>query len=153
MKRNTIIILLAVVILAALAFLLIKKKPGKSLTDRLSELLSGEKAETSELMQGIIKTGYQEEKTPEGKTILPGSGVVPKGGTDKDFFRALGYSYDYLTRLSKKDAKIARDYVENYLRKGRKIIPTDKNWKDVVRIAGYINLFPVPTFNPLLQIH
>lgn len=156
MNKNTIVILLMIALIAGIILFVVNKKKGKSsFSDMLSKLLGGnEKAAGQYDDYGNLITpnnymqygGAQPYKSPDtGATIIPHSGITPKGGNDKDFFRAMGFGDVHLDRLSKNDAKIARSYTENYLRKGIKILPSDKIYKDVVRISRYINLFQDPS--------
>jgi hypothetical protein len=149
MKNKSTIIIVIVLVIGLAAFFLLTATKAKAATRR-----QGQPGLTDEEKAEIKTVGVPEEKTLEGLPIHPGSGIVPSGSkNDKDFFRALGYSYDYLSLLSVKDAKIARAYVENYMRKGVHITPMAKEWNDVVRISKYINLFPTPTWSPILGIN
>lgn len=141
MKNKTIMFVLIAVVVASVIWYFISNKKKK-------EAISFQDNEVDTGFTGLAKP----EKTPEGKTIVPHSGVTPKGGTDKDFFRAMGFSYDYLSRMSKSDARIARKYTEDYLRKGRKILPNNPMYKDLVRIKKYMgdSFIPGLDFNPIL---
>ena len=68
---------------------------------------------------------------------------------DRSFFTKMGFSAYYLTRLSDKDIRTARNYVQNYLNKGVKITAADPIFNDVVRIANYSKLFNAP----ILEAH
>lgn len=82
----------------------------------------------------------------------PTTTSVVKTDPNKEFFRKMGYGSSVLDTLSTKDAATARQYVVEYLNKGKKILPNDKLWNDVTRIATYSKLFLKPVFNVVMPL-
>lgn len=159
MKNKTLMYVLILSVIGVLVYYYMqnkKKNPSgfgnSTFTDYLRKLAGVSLPTDTTATPGILAgMGGPNTQAPGKNNVVPHSGVVPANSKDdKDFFRAQGFSDLYLSRLSKKDATIARRYIEDYRRKGRTILPTDKLWNDVVRISKYINLFPTPTFNPIL---
>lgn len=125
MKTNKIlIIILIVVLIAGIVFYFKSKKKGDTIGD-IMNIFKGSLPDVSNKRQYI--------------------GDTSKSVTDKDWLRdSLGLGEVYLSSFSDKDAKIARLYIENYMRKGVKIMPNDPMYNDVVRIANYSQLFSKP---------
>jgi len=149
MKTKTILIIAVVVLIAVGVWLHFRNKKDSqsdSVLDKLFDIFKGKpspKPVADQSAFGSILSLFG-AKQPAGQPQFIGDTSNAK--TDKDWLRAaLGVGDALLDSLSPADASTARNYIENYLRKGVKLQPTDQPmYNDVVRIAAYSNLFNKP---------
>lgn len=133
MKANTIIVILLVVVIAAGVFFFVKSKKKGDTAGGILDILGKKLSDFSDKpMSSNVKGSFV--------------GDTSKSISDKDWLRdALGLGETYLSAFSESDATIAREYIENYMRKGQKMLPSNPLYNDVVRIASFPNpLFPKP---------
>lgn len=123
MTKKLIIALVVVVIIGVFFYIQAKKK-DTSLVDSIFDVFK-----------------KKEKDRPKGAFI----GDTSKATTNKEWLQdALGLGEIFMDRFTEKDAGIARFYIENYMRKGVQMQPTDPLYNDVVRIANYSQIFKKP---------
>lgn len=123
MSNKKLIIILVIVIVAGIFFYIQSKKKDTSLVDSVFDL-------------------FKKKKPESGRAFI---GDTSKATSNKEWLRdALGLGEVFIDRFTEKDAGIARFYIENYMRKGVQMQPTDPLYNDVVRIANYSQIFKKP---------
>lgn len=131
MKKQTVIILVCVLLLAAGAYFVFKKRKGSGLPSWLDQL--GGLFRKDIAGQTVTSALIDQGKYP---------GQVAASESDEAFMKSLGYGEIFMSLFSKADKKLFRDYIENYVRKGLPMLPTDPRYKELVRINSYANVFP-----------